>query len=70
MRALIISADNFEDSELLIPFYRLQEEGIEVDIASMKKGKISEILKLRPCSDRLSQRYRLRWFIYSVFSRF
>ena len=40
MRALIISADNFEDSELLIPFYRLQEEGIEVDIASMKKGKI------------------------------
>lgn len=40
MKALIISADNFEDSELLVPYYRLKEEGIEVDIASMRKGKI------------------------------
>lgn len=40
MKALIISADNFEDSELLFPYYRLQEESIEVDIASIKKGKI------------------------------
>ncbi|MEW6417153.1 MAG: type 1 glutamine amidotransferase domain-containing protein [Nitrospirota bacterium] len=40
MRALIISADNFEDSELLFPYYRLKEEGIQVDIASLKKGKI------------------------------
>ncbi len=40
MRALIISADNFEDTELLVPFYRLKEEGIHVDIASIKKGKI------------------------------
>ena len=40
MKALIISADNFEDSELLVPYYRLKEAGIEVDIASMKKDKI------------------------------
>lgn len=40
MKALIISADNFEDTELLVPYYRLQEEGIEVDIASINKGKI------------------------------
>ncbi len=40
MKALIISADNFEDSELLVPYYRLKEEGFEVDIASMKKDKI------------------------------
>ncbi len=40
MRALIISADNFEDTELLVPYYRLKEEGIHVDVASMKKGKI------------------------------
>jgi len=40
MKALIISADNFEDSELLVPYYRLQEEDIQVDVASMKKGKI------------------------------
>ncbi len=40
MKALIISADNFEDSELLVPYYRLKEEGIQVDIASIRKGKI------------------------------
>ena len=40
MKALIISADNFEDTELLVPLYRLKEEGIDVDIASMKKGSI------------------------------
>lgn len=40
MKALIISADNFEDTELLVPYYRLREEGIEVDIASPQKGLI------------------------------
>lgn len=40
MKALILSADNFEDSELLVPYYRLREEEIDVDIASMKKGTI------------------------------
>jgi protease I len=40
MKALIISADNFEDTELLVPYYRLKEEGMAVDVASMKKGKI------------------------------
>lgn len=40
MKALIISADNFEDSELLVPYYRFIEEGIAVDIASMKKDTL------------------------------
>jgi len=40
MKALIISADNFEDSELLYPYYRLLEEGVVVDIGSIKKGAI------------------------------
>lgn len=40
MKALVISADNFEDTELLVPLYRLREEGVQVDIVSMKKGKI------------------------------
>jgi len=40
MKALIISADNFEDTELLVPYYRLKEENIEVHVASPKKGKI------------------------------
>ena len=40
MKALIISADNFEDSELLVPYYRLKEAGVEVTVASLKKGAI------------------------------
>ena len=40
MKALTISADNFEDMELFVPYYRLKEEGIEVVISSMNKGKI------------------------------
>jgi protease I len=40
MKALIISADNFEDSELLVPYYRLKEDGIEVDVASPDGEKI------------------------------
>jgi protease I len=40
MKALIISADNFEDSELLVPYYRLKEAGVEVTVASLKSGAI------------------------------
>jgi protease I len=40
MKALLISADGFEDLELFVPYYRLLEEGISVDIVSMKMGKI------------------------------
>jgi len=41
MKALIISADNFEDSELLVPYYRLKEAGIEVNVASLNHGAIT-----------------------------
>jgi protease I len=40
MRALIVSADRFEDSELLDPLQRLMEEGVTVDVASLRKGPI------------------------------
>jgi protease I len=40
MKALIVTADNFEDTELLVPLYRLKEEGIDIDIASMKRGPL------------------------------
>ena len=40
MKALIISADNFEDSELLVPYYRFKEVGIEVEVASFGREKI------------------------------
>ena len=41
MKALIISAANFEDSELLVPYYRLKEAGGEVSVASLKRGAIT-----------------------------
>lgn len=40
MKIVIMSADNFEDTELLVPYYRFKEEGIQVDVASLKKGTI------------------------------
>jgi protease I len=41
MKILILSAENFEDSELLVPYYRFLEEGFTVDISSMGKGTIT-----------------------------
>lgn len=41
MRALIVSADEFEDTELLVPLYRFREEGIGVDVASRRAGRIT-----------------------------
>ncbi|HLF12492.1 MAG TPA: type 1 glutamine amidotransferase domain-containing protein [Gammaproteobacteria bacterium] len=40
MKIVIISADRFEDTELLVPFYRFQEEGMTVDVASLRRGPI------------------------------
>jgi protease I len=40
MRALIVSADGFEDSELLVPLFRLKEDGVAVDIAAIRRGRI------------------------------
>lgn len=39
MKALIISADRFEDLELLVPYFRLKEEDIEVDVATIGDKK-------------------------------
>jgi protease I len=40
VRVLIVSADEFEDTELLVPLYRFREEGIPVDVASPRAGSI------------------------------
>jgi putative intracellular protease/amidase len=39
-KALILTADKFEDMELFFPYFRLLEEGLEVDIAAPQKGNI------------------------------
>ncbi len=39
-KAIILTANKFEDLEVFYPWFRLQEEGVEVDIAGPKKGHI------------------------------
>ena len=39
-KAIILTANKFEDMELFFPYFRLLEEGLEVDIAGPKKGHI------------------------------
>jgi protease I len=39
-RSVILTADKFEDMELFFPYFRLLEEGIEVDVAAPQKGEI------------------------------
>ena len=41
MRALIMSTDSFEDTELLVPLYRFLENGIETDVAAPEKKTIT-----------------------------
>ena len=40
-KALIVSADRFEDSELLEPLRRLREAGMAVHVASTRMGRIT-----------------------------
>jgi protease I len=39
-RALILTADKFEDTELIVPYFRLLEAGMKVDIAAPGKAWI------------------------------
>ncbi|ADE14334.1 intracellular protease, PfpI family [Nitrosococcus halophilus Nc 4] len=38
MKALIVSADGFEDSELQVPYQQLTQEDIATDVASLQRG--------------------------------
>ena len=40
MKAVILTADKFEDMELFFPYFRLLEEGVEVDVAAPQAGVI------------------------------
>lgn len=40
IKALILTANKFEDMELFFPYFRLLEEGVEVDVTAPKKGQI------------------------------
>ncbi|MHC5057712.1 MAG: type 1 glutamine amidotransferase domain-containing protein [Planctomycetota bacterium] len=40
MKAVILTADEVEDLELLVPYYRLREAGAEVDVAAPNLGPV------------------------------
>lgn len=40
LKAVILTANEFEDMELFFPYFRLLEEGVEVDVAAPQKGTI------------------------------
>ena len=40
-RALILTADKFEDMELFFPYFRLLEAGIRVDVAAPRKERLT-----------------------------
>lgn len=40
MKALLITAENYDDLEALYPYYRLIEAGFEVDVASFQVGEV------------------------------
>lgn len=41
MKILMITAKDYDDSEVLYPYLRLLEEGYEVDVASFTKGTVN-----------------------------
>lgn len=40
-KILMITGKDYDDSEVLYPYYRLIEEGFAVDVASAEKGEVS-----------------------------
>jgi protease I len=40
-RVIVLTADQFEDFELFVPYFRFMEEGIAVDVAAPVKEKIT-----------------------------
>lgn len=40
-KILMITGKDYDDSEVLYPYYRLVEEGYTVDVASVEKGEVS-----------------------------
>ena len=40
-RAIVLTADKFEDFELFVPYFRLMEEGVAVDVAAPAKETIT-----------------------------
>jgi putative intracellular protease/amidase len=40
MKALIVSGEDVDNPEFLVPYFSLKDEGVDVDVAYLEKGKI------------------------------
>lgn len=54
LRAVILTANGFEGTELFFPYFRLLEEGVDVDINAPQKG----VLKGKHAYYKNYQKYR------------
>jgi protease I len=55
-KALILAGDGFEDAEFLYPYYRLIEEGFEMDVAGSEAGKVYTGKRGYPAKSNLASR--------------
>jgi protease I len=55
MKALIITWENFQDHEVIYPYYRLDEEGFNVEIMANVTGRIYGILGTNMESSRTTE---------------
>jgi hypothetical protein len=53
MKALLITWENFQDQEVVYPYYRLKEETPDVEIMANVKGKFFGIMGVNMTSDKL-----------------
>ena len=53
MKALLITWENFQDQEVVYPYYRLKEETSDVEIMANVKGKFFGIMGVNMTSDKL-----------------
>jgi putative intracellular protease/amidase len=40
-RVIVLTADKFEDFELFVPYFRMMEEGVAVDVAAPAKETLT-----------------------------
>ena len=58
-RALIITGQGYQDSEVIYPYYRLKEDDFTVDVAAVKTGEIFGILGTKMIANKLLSEIRV-----------
>ena len=60
LKPLILTADKFEDMELFFPYFRLLEEGLEVDIMmNLDWPFVEEVQRLAQWAQNLNELFHI-----------